>query len=388
MIVENLPVPFDRRVWQEARTLVKNGFGVSIVCPKNKSFNNPYEVLDGICIYRYQLPIHPRSYFGYALEYAVALFLWLRLSIRIFSKEPFQVIHAANPPDLIFLIAGLFKIWHGTKFIYDHHDLCPELYLAKSHRKDPWYRLMLLLERVSIGMADVVISTNDSFRDIAISRGKKDPSKVVVVRSGVDIARFHHVNPLLQHKRGKRILVGYLGIIAKQDGVDLLVQVVSHIVKEMKRSDIAFTIVGDGPELENIISLTRRLGLSEYILFAGPLYGDELLEILSSCDICVACDPYNEMNDKSTMNKTMEYMALGKPMVHFDLKEGRHTAQSASLYATPNDIVDMANKIVHLADSPTLRMEMGKIGHERTESELQWARVEPKLIEAYNLANI
>ena len=388
MIVENLPVPFDRRVWQEALTLMKSGYDVTIVCPKGKSFDNDYEIINGVSIYRYQLPTQGQTTMGYVIEYAYALIAWLRLSMKIYSRKPFQVIHAANPPDLIFLIAGLFKLMHGTKFIFDHHDLCPELYLAKYGQKNYLYQLMILLERATMKLSDVVISTNESFKEIALSRGGKDPSRVVVVRSGVDIAKFGVSDRANPKRQGDYIIVGYLGIIGKQDGVDVLIEIASYIVNKLKRRDIKFIIIGDGPEQAAVIDLTTKYRLSNYVSFLGALHGDRLLDNLHSFDICVACDPLNEMNNKSTMNKTMEYMALGKPMVHFDLVEGRITAQGASLYAIPNDVNDFAENILKLADSQSLRNELGRIGRERTEKELQWLRVESNLIDAYRLLGI
>ncbi len=388
MIVENLPIPFDRRVWQEACTLVEYGYDVSVVCPKGKNFNRQFEILEGVNIYRYYLPIQAQRGWQYPLEYSFAIVAWIYLAVRIYWKKPFQVIHAANPPDLIFIVAYIFKVFTGTKFIFDHHDLNPELYFEKFGRKDLFYRLLHFLERLSMNLADVVVSTNESYKEIAISRGKKDASQVIVVRSGVDLRKFRISNPRLDHKRGKKILVGYIGIIAKQDGVDLLIQAAEYIVKKMQRSDIAFTIIGDGPELENIIYLSKKLGMTEHVTFTGALFGDILMDILNACDICVACDRYCEMNDKSTMNKTMEYMALAKPVVQFDLKEGRYTAKDSSLYAKPDDYVDLAEKIIILADDAELRNKLGALGRKRMEDELQWDKVKSNLINAYNLIKI
>src|SRR5882724_179877 len=355
IIVENLPCPFDRRVWQEARTLRDAGCEVSIICPTGRGYETRYELLDGIHIYRHDLPVDARGAVGYFLEYASALAREFVLALRIFFTRGFDVIHACNPPDNIFLIGGFFKLFFRRKFLFDHHDLCPELYLAKFNRKDLLYRLMLLWERWTFRLADVSIATNESYRRIAIERGRMAPERVFVVRSGPDLSRVRPVPTDPGLRQGRKHLVGYVGVIGKQEGIQYLLGAVQHIVNSLNRHDIHFGVVGAGPELERMRALARELRIADYVTFTGRISDEELLAMLSTADVCINPDEFNEMNDKSTMNKIMEYMALGKPIVQFDLAEGRYSAQRASLYAQRNDSVDLAVKIIELLDDPVKR---------------------------------
>ena len=385
IIVENLPVPFDTRVWQEAQALTANGYSVSIICPTGPAYERRFEVIEGVRIYRHPLPVEGRGALGFALEYAAALFWELLLATRVFLRHRFDIIHACNPPDTIFLIAGLFKLLFGTKFVFDHHDLCPELYEAKFHRRDAAHRALLLLERLTFRIADVVISTNDSYRSVAIERSGKAPSDVVVVRSGPNMARIRVCPPDEALKRGKRFLVGYVGVIGVQEGISYLIDAVRHIVRDLGRTDIQFSIVGAGPALPSAKAYARASGLDEYLSFTGRISDAALMVVLNTADVCVNCDEFNPMNDKSTMNKVMEYMALGKPIVQFDLAEGRVSAQRASEYANPNDAKDMACKIVDLLDDPVKRTAMGAFGRQRVETALAWHHQVPNLLAAYEL---
>jgi glycosyltransferase involved in cell wall biosynthesis len=385
IIVENLPCPFDRRVWQEALTLRDNDYDVSIICPKGKGFDASYEELEGIHIYRHGLPIEADSAFGYGLEYALSLTLEFWLTLKVAFSRGFDVIHACNPPDTIFIIGRFFKLF-GKKFIFDHHDINPELYEAKFSRRDVWYRLLLRLERWTFRTADVSIATNDSFRRIAIERGGMPPSRVFVVRSGPDLSKLRHKPHRAELKRGKRFLVGYVGVIGKQEGLDLLLESVAYMRRALRRDDVHFAIVGGGTEVPALLDLARKLQLQDCVEFTGYKFGDDLWEILGTADVCVSPDRANAMNDKSTMNKVMEYMALGKPVVQFDLTEGRYSAGEASLYARPNDVVDFANKIFELLDNPEKRRVMGRIGQDRVRDELGWHRQAPQLLQAYESA--
>jgi len=385
IIVENLPAPFDRRVWQEARTLTAAGYRVSIICPKAKGYDQSFEEIDGIAIYRHRLPLEASGCIGYLAEYGWALFSQFYLSIRVLLERGFDVIHACNPPDNIFIIGRLYKLL-GKKFIFDHHDLGPELYEAKFQRKDAFYRLMLTLERWTFSAADVSIATNESYRNIAIARGKMKPERVFVVRSGPDLNRFKVVPPDPGHKHGRRFLVGYVGVMGHQEGIDLLLESVRHIVHDVRREDIHFTVVGSGTELPGMQHLAVRLGVAPYVTFTGRIPDSEMLPILSAADLCVNPDIANEMNDKSTMNKIVEYMALGKPIVQYDLTEGRISAGEASLYARKNDPVDFADKIVALLDDPALRARMGDFGRNRVIDTLSWDHEVPHLLAAYSAA--
>ena len=385
IIVENLPLPFDRRVWQEALALREAGYQVSIICPQGRGFTRSYELLDGIHIYRHPLTVEADSALGYGLEYSLSLFWEFVLAVRIALTRGFDIIHACNPPDTIFLVGGFFKLF-GKRFIFDHHDINPELYEAKFQRRDVWYRMLRLLERWTFATADVSIATNESYRRVALGRGGMAADRVFVVRSGPDLSRLRRVPPREELRRGKRYLVGYVGVIGKQEGLDLLLQAVAHLRNQLGRSDVHFVIIGSGTELPALRVMTRELGFEDCVEFTGPVSDHELWEILGTADVCVNPDRANEMNDKSTMNKILEYMALAKPIVQFDLTEGRYSAADASLYARPNDTRDFAEQLSALLDDPERRRRMGEIGRARVEGELAWHHQVPKLLAAYDKA--
>jgi glycosyltransferase involved in cell wall biosynthesis len=386
IIVENLPVPFDRRVWQEATTLQQHGYQVSIICPKGKGYEQSYEFLQGVHIYRHTLPPEGEGAVGYAREYSAALFWEWWLAMRVWRERGFDVIHGCNPPDTIFLIAWFFRLF-GKRYIFDHHDINPELFEAKfGHRRGLLYRGICLLEKLTFRTATVSIATNESYKRIAIERGGMSPGRVFVVRSGPNLERVQLVPPQCQLKRGRRILVGYVGVMGKQEGIDLLLESVRHIVHDLKRTDIHFGLVGGGTSLESMRQLAQDLGVADYVTFTGRAPDAEMFAMLSTADLCVNPDLPNEMNDKSTMNKIMEYMALGKPIVQFDLTEGRFSAGEASLYARNHDTEDFARKILQLADAPEVRERMGMIGRERIDQHFEWRHEVPKLLAAYELA--
>ena len=382
ILVENLPSPFDRRVWQEAGALRDAGYAVSIICPTGKGCEKKFEVIDEIHIWRYDLPAEGAGALGYLVEYGAALFFTFILTFKVLFKRGFDVVHACNPPDLFFLIGAFFKLF-GKKFVFDHHDANPELYQAKFGRKDALYRLMLWLEKLTFRAADVSIATNHSYRRIAIERGGMDPGKVFVVRSGPSLGRMKIVSPVEALKKGRRYLVGYVGVMGKQEGIDYLLRAAAHLVHELRRSDVHFGLVGGGTSLDEMKALAKELGVSDHVTFTGRVSDGALLAILNTADVCVNPDVANEMNDISTMNKIMEYMALGKPIVQFDLTEGRFSAQQASLYARRNDAVDLAMKIAELLDDPARRAAMGAFGRRRVENELEWRYEAPKLRLAY-----
>jgi len=382
IIVENLPSPFDRRVWQEATTLFRHGYQVSIICPVGKGYEGRYEVIDGIHIYRHTLPVEAEGAWGYLLEYSSALIHEFVLAWKVFLTRGFDVIHACNPPDNIFLIGGFFKLF-GKKFLFDHHDINPELYEAKFGRRDFFYRVMLAWERWTFRLADISIATNESYRKIAIQRGGMSPDRVYIVRSGPNLDRLKILPPKEELKKGARYLVGYVGVMGRQEGIDYLLHAARHIVRDVGRRDVHFGLVGGGTSLDELQQYATELGIDDYVTFTGRVPDEELLEMLNTADVCVNPDVANEMNDKSTMNKIMEYMALGKPVVQFDLTEGRFSARDASLYARRNDAVDLAEKILYLLDNPEERDKMGKYGRRRVEQELEWRHEEPKLLAAY-----
>lgn len=383
ILVENLPSPFDRRVWQEACALRDSGYVVSIICPTGRGYERKFEVVGGIHIYRYNLPVEASGAAGYAMEYAIALGWTFALCWRVLVTRGFDVIHACNPPDLFFLIGGFFKLF-GKKFLFDHHDLSPELYEAKFGRRDFFHRLMLALEYWTFRTADVSIATNESYRRVAIDRGRMPPERVFVVRSGPSLERLKILPAEPQLKRGRRFLVGYVGVMGKQEGIDYLLRAAHHIVHVLGRRDVQFGLVGGGTSLPALKAEAAELGVTDFVTFTGRVPDSEMLAMLNTAEVCVNPDIANDMNDKSTMNKIMEYMALGKPIVQFDLAEGRISAQDASLYAKRNDAVDLALRIVELLDDPARCARMGEFGRTRVREVLEWHYEVPRLLAAYD----
>jgi glycosyltransferase involved in cell wall biosynthesis len=383
---ENLTLPFDRRVWMELNALAAAGWTVSAICPMGDGGTLPYEVLNGIHIWRYPAPPATSGFLSYVWEFA---YCWLRtawLTLRVAARRGFDVIHSANPPDTFWAIAALYKPF-GVKFVFDHHDLCPELYLSRfGARKSgsPVHRALQWLEHMQFRTADLVISTNDSYRRVAIERGGKPTDRVFVVRSGPSRQRFGVVrDPEPELRRGKRFLVAYLGVMAPQDGVDHLVRAARVLVHDRGRADIAFTFIGAGDSFEELRALTRELKLEETCLFTGRIPDSEVERILATADVCVSPDPKNPLNDVSTMNKVLEYMACAKPVVCYDLREHRYSAGDGALYARADVVEDLAAKIAELLDDAPLRARMGAYNRERFLSQMAWEHNAGELLRAY-----
>lgn len=383
IIVENLTVPLDRRVWQEAMALRDAGHTVSVICPMGGSFNKWYEQLEGIHIFRHPQPLEADGLIGYGIEYGSALFWEFILSIKVYFKVGFDVIQACNPPDLIFLVASFWKYLFGKPFIFDHHDINPELYEAKFGRRGIFHRLLCLFEKWTFRVADASIATNDTFKEIAVARGGMDPDRVFIVRSIPDLTKFRRASPDVRLKNGRRYLVGYVGIMGTQDGVDLLVRAMAHLVHHHGRGDVHCAIVGSGTEIPNLKALACELKVEDYVTFTGFLSGDQLYAALSAFDVGVIPDPKNIYNDKISMNKAFEYMSLGLPFVQFDLVEGRKIAGEAALYAQDNDPVDLAEKTACLLDQPELRAALVAEGLQRAPVLLRWDDECVRLIAAY-----
>jgi len=382
IIVENAAVPFDTRVWKEALALDARDYEVAVLCPRAKGCTKGYEVLEGVHIYRHPMPKERDGAIGYVLEYSAALFWQFLYSWRIYLSHGFHVIQGCNPPDDIFLVALPFKLF-GVRYIFDHHDANPELYLSKYAKQDMLYKMQVWLERMTFRWSDTVMTTNESYRQLAIRRGGRDPADVFVVRNGPDLNTFklQPVDESLKH--GKRYLVGYVGTMSVQEGLDILLDVALYL-KEQGRRDVHFTCVGGGPGLKPLRRMVEEKGLGDMVNFTGRIPDKELLDILSTADVCVNPDKPCEMNDISTMIKIMEYMALGKPIVQFDLKEGRFSAGEASLYAdNGNQVPDFAAKILWLLDHPAERRRMGEVGRKRVEEKLAWEYSVPQLLTAY-----
>lgn len=384
IIVENLPLPFDRRVWHECRTLTAAGAQVSVICPTGKGYEAPYEEIEGVHIYRHKLPLDAKGASGYLLEYGAALFHETRLAWKIWRKHGFDTIQGCNPPDLLFLIAWQFRLL-GKRYIFDHHDINPELYEAKFNRRGFFWKLMVLFERLNFRTADVVISTNESYKAIARTRGGKTDEDIFVVRSGPDLNRLEIMPPNPKWKNGRDAMVGYVGVMGDQEGIDLLLEAAREMVFDHGRN-VQFVLVGGGPALDDLKVMAAKMGLADHVTFTGRAPDAQLFEVLSSADVCVNPDRVNPMNDKSTMNKIMEYMAFSKAMVQFDVTEGRFSARDASLYAAANDTSDMAAKLMELLDDPARRAEMGRYGRNRVISDLSWDYQVETLVAAYQRA--
>lgn len=385
IIVENLPVPFDSRVWKEATSLYKDGYEVTVLCPRGKGYSKSYEVLENIRVYRHPMPREGDSPLGYVREYAWALFWEFLYTWWIFLRHGFHVIQGCNPPDDIFLVALPFKLF-GVKYIFDHHDANPELYFSKYEREDFFYKIQVWLEKLSYRFADVVMATNASYKNLAITRGGLAREDVFIVRNGPDLETFRPVPPVATLKYGKPYLVGYVGTMSIQEGLDILLDVAQYI-KSSGRRDVHFTCVGGGPGLPGLRQMVKDKSLGDTVNFTGRIPDKDLLEILSTADVCVNPDKPCKMNDISTMIKIMEYMALGKPIVQFDLTEGRFSAGEAALYSdNQNQVPDFAAKILWLLENPGARQTMGQFGRKRVEQELAWEYSVGNLLAAYGRA--
>ena len=385
IVVENLPVPFDRRVWSEATELARAGYTVSVISPMGKGHDAPYEMLEGVHVYRHPLPFEAHGAMGYLREYGTAIWHWLRLGFRVRRARGIDVLHGCNPPDLIFLLAWVLRPF-GVRYVFDHHDICPELFETKFGKRGLLWRVTCLFEWLTFKTAIVSIATNESYAEIARTRGGMAAEDVFVVRSGPKIEKLELRPARPELKKGATHLIGYVGVIGQQEGMDLLLDAADHLIREMGRTDVHFGIVGGGPEQPLIVEDCARRGLSGYFTFTGRAPDDLLLDMLNTADVCVNPDRVTPMNDLSTMNKILEYMTLKKPIVQFDMKEGRASAGEASLYARRNDAVDFAEKIAELLDDPETRTRMGEIGRARVEAEFSWDHSAPKLLAAYDRA--
>lgn len=384
IIVENLPVPLDRRVWQESCALRDAGYEVVVICPQMRGFTNPEEVLDGIHIYRHWISEEAGGVVGFFREYISALWGETRLAWKVWRRHQFKIIHLCNPPDLLFLVAWPFKFF-GVRVIYDIHDVWPEMFEAKFGQRGLWalfYWAVRVAERLTFACADVVIATNESVREIALRRGKKIPRKVLVVRTAPKIST-EEAKANLELKKGRTFLIGYVGVMGDADGVNYLIDAASHLVHRMGRSDVQFLLMGTGPEHAKLLHQRERLGLEAFVDLPGRVTNEFLFSALRTIDAGVSCDPRNAYNDHCTMNKVLEYMIFEKPQVMFDLKEGRASAGDAAVYVRENSAVQLAEAISKLLDDPGARERMGRLGAERVRTELNWEKSVEQLLKAY-----
>jgi len=383
IIVQNLPVPFDRRVWLECQALVANGYEVAVVCPKGKG-DPARQVVDGVELYKYRPYAPGGSKLGFLMEYAYSFSATAWLTLKARRSGRFGVIQACNPPDIFWPIALVLRVIDRTRFVFDHHDLCPELYQSRfpDGPKLP-YKGLRALERRTHRTADHVISTNSSYREIAVTRSGKSPADVTVVRSGPDPRRLQRGPACPELRRGRRYLAAYIGVMGPQDGVDIVVQAAAVVVHELHREDIAFTLIGSGDCFDDLVALRDRLGLAGHVEFTGRAPDELVAQIMSTADLGLSPDPKNPLNDVSTMNKTMEYMAFELPVVAFDLHETRVSAGDAAVYAKPNDVHEYAAAIVDLMDDEPRRSLLGKLGRARIEQELAWCHQERAYLGVY-----
>jgi glycosyltransferase involved in cell wall biosynthesis len=383
IIVQNLPVPFDRRVWQEATSLRRHGFGVAVICPKKGKCTASYERLEDVDIYRYPLIYEAnKGVAGYFFEFVYCWLASLWLALRAYAHRPFQAIHACNPPDTFFALALLFRPL-GVKFVFDHHDLCPEMYLAKGRsRTGMLYRGLLMLERMTLKSADVVIAVNESHRTIALRRGGIPDERITVVRSGPrgSWADIHSPSPEL--KRGRPHMVLYLGEMCEQDGVDHLLRAI-ETYRSMAPDDTLFAFVGGGPDQPRMKAKAEEMGLGPVVYFTGRISDEQLWAYLSTADLCVDPDPLTEWSNMSTMNKIIEYMAFGRPIVAFDLAEHRRSAESAAVYVEGNDDAALGRAMRKLLLDVEQRQNMSQFARTRFREELAWENAEQRLIATY-----
>ena len=382
ILVENLSVPFDRRVWQESRALVDGGYDVTVICPRGtKQDTEPEVTLEGVRILRYPLKAATGGPLGYVREYSAALWHTSRLARRVAREHPIDVVHACNPPDLLFLIA-LPRKRQGSKFLFDHHDLVPELFLSRfPGRGNLLFGLAKRLERATFRAADAVIATNESYRRVAIERGSVDPARTAVVRSAPDLSRFIQREPDPTLRRGKRYLAAYIGVMGPQDGVDYALRALALLAQ--RRDDVHAIFMGTGDAFDDMVALSAELGIADRVEFTGRVPDEFVQRCLSTADVCLSPDPKNPLNDVSTMNKVVEYMAMGRPLVSFELTEARVSAGGAAVYAPANDEQAFADLVDELLNDPARRAEMGKIGRERVERDLSWEVSRANLLALY-----
>lgn len=383
IIVENLPVPNDRRVWLEATTLQKAGYTVSVISIKGKKRSNKsYEYLDNVHVYRYPAPPATSGTISFLIEFSYCWIMSFLLSIRVALGPGFTVIHACNPPETFWLIGLIYKLF-GKKFIFDHHDLSPEMYLSRFGQKGTAYKGLLFLERTTFRVADRVLTTNETHKKVAIERGEYPAEKIHIVRSGPDDSVLYPVEPITELKKGFKYMVSYLGVINPQDGVDTLVEVAHKLIRERGREDILFVIMGTGDAQPDLIEQAKALGISEYFHFTGWVDQDDIRSYLSTTDVAVDTMPKTPYSDAATMNKILEYMAMGCAIACFDLVESQVSAGKAAVYARPDDQEDLADKIEELLADDARRKEMGEFGRQRIETELSWEHQSQNLLEAY-----
>jgi len=383
IIVQNLPVPFDRRVWLECQALKDTGYEVSVVCPKGPG-DPAFEVLEGVALYKYRSYTGGGRVLGYLLEYAYSFFATAFLVLRVWRRRRFNALQACNPPDIFWPLGLMFRAF-GCPYVFDHHDLNPELYDSRfpDAGRGPYWGLRIL-EWCTFRSANHVISTNESYRKVAIARGGKRPEETTVVRTGPDASILRRTEPDPNLRRGRKFLAVYLGVMGPQDGVDIVVRVAEKIVKESQREDVGFVLMGSGDCFDDLIALRDELGLGHSVEFLGRVPDEVVARVLSTADVGLSPDRKNPLNDLSTMNKTMEYMAFSLPTVAFDLRETRVSAGDSAVYAEPNDVDSYAKALIDLLEDEPRRRQMGEFARARVEKELAWVHQRDAYVAVYD----
>ncbi|QJU54571.1 glycosyltransferase family 4 protein [Herbiconiux sp. KACC 21604] len=371
ILVQNLPLPGDRRVWLECKSLRDNGYRVAAITPAAPG-DPAYELHEGVHLYKYRPPKETSSIASFLWEF---VYCWIRtffLTMKVTRQRGVPaVIQSCNPPDTFWLIGLIMRI-RGSIFVFDQHDLNPEVYESRFNKRGGFYTGLKLLERATYKTAKETIVTNESYAEVARTRGKVPAERVTVVRTGPDTTVLKPGEADLAARRGRSHLVHFHGVMGPQDGVDIVIRMIDYIVHEKRRDDISFSVLGKGDEYTNLRALVTELGLDDYVYMPGRVSDEELFRYLSSADIGLSADPPNPLNDVSTMNKTMEYMAFGLPVIAFDLKETRFSAGEAAIYVTPATPVAYGNALLALLDEPEQMAQMSRAGRERAENVLDW----------------
>jgi glycosyltransferase involved in cell wall biosynthesis len=381
-VVENNSYPADVRVRNEAEAAKEFGYDVTVIAPVSEQTPSVYQNINGIDVYRHYIPFEAKGKSGFFIEYSCALFWEFILALKIYLKKPFHYIHSANPPDHVFIIALLFKL-AGVKYVFDHHDISPENYIAKFGKKDLFFNFLLLFERLTFKCADIIISTNESYKKLAVSRGRKPPQRVFVVRNGPNLSRVHYMKPNISYRNGFDYMVAYVGAIGSQEGLENLLYAIEYIVYKRRIENTKFMIIGRGPQLDELKAVSKRLNIEKFVTFTGYIPYREFYEILATSDICINPEHRNEFTDRSTMLKIMDYMVCGKPIVQFKTTEGKFTAGNSAIYVENNDNIEFAEAIVALLNDPCKRREMGQVGKNRIECKLKWDLQKANLRKAY-----
>ncbi|CAM3429818.1 glycosyltransferase family 4 protein [Occultella aeris] len=372
IVIQNLPLRIDRRVRTECAALVRAGYEVSVICPKETAGEADRHVADGVHVYSYAPPPESSGLISYFREFALCWLQTARLSIKVNRERGFDVLQACNPPDTYWLLGALWKL-RGRRYVFDQHDLCPEVYEARFGTRGVLHRALLFLEAMTYRVADRVISPNPAYRDVALERGGVPAGRTAVVMSTPDADRMRRREPHPELRDGREHLVCYVGIMGPQDGVDGLLATIDNYVHDLGREDTRFALLGFGDSLEDLKADASARGLDAWVTFTGKVDHDELGRWLSTADLGVTPDPQNEFNHRSTMNKTLEYMAHEIPVVATDLRETRRCAGDAAVYVSGDDPAQSAQAIADLLDDPQRRTEMGRIGRSRIENELAWS---------------